>query len=78
MKDGQIAECGTHEQLMCKEREYANLFNSLQQEVRLSQHSNWISLHSSKSQKHHGPIERKTDISLLITGFAWLVPAKHG
>lgn len=33
MKDGQIAECGTHDQLMCKEREYANLFNSLKQEV---------------------------------------------
>uniref|UniRef100_A0A674NHT8 ATP-binding cassette sub-family C member 5 n=1 Tax=Takifugu rubripes TaxID=31033 RepID=A0A674NHT8_TAKRU len=34
MKDGQIAECGTHDQLMCKERDYANLVNSLQQEVR--------------------------------------------
>lgn len=33
MKDGQIAECGTHDQLMCKEREYAHLFNSLKQEV---------------------------------------------
>lgn len=41
MKDGQIAECGTHDQLMCKERDYANLFNSLQQEVRPLQHSNW-------------------------------------
>lgn len=47
MKDGQIAECGTHEQLMCKEREYANLFNSLQQEVTPSQHSNWLNLYSS-------------------------------
>lgn len=34
MKDGQIAECGTHTQLMCKERDYASLFNSVQQEVR--------------------------------------------
>ncbi|XP_067374775.1 ATP-binding cassette sub-family C member 5 isoform X2 [Channa argus] len=32
MKDGQIAEHGTHAQLMGKEREYANLFNSMQQE----------------------------------------------
>ncbi|KAM4554977.1 ATP-binding cassette sub-family C member 5 isoform 2-T2 [Odontesthes bonariensis] len=32
MKDGQIAEHGTHAQLMGKERDYANLFNSMQQE----------------------------------------------
>uniref|UniRef100_A0A3Q3VS30 ATP-binding cassette sub-family C member 5 n=1 Tax=Mola mola TaxID=94237 RepID=A0A3Q3VS30_MOLML len=32
MKNGQIAECGTHTQLMAKERDYANLFNSMQQE----------------------------------------------
>ncbi|XP_041799450.1 multidrug resistance-associated protein 5 [Chelmon rostratus] len=32
MKDGQIAECGTHAQLMAKERDYATLFNSMQQE----------------------------------------------
>uniref|UniRef100_A0A672I5M8 ATP-binding cassette sub-family C member 5 n=1 Tax=Salarias fasciatus TaxID=181472 RepID=A0A672I5M8_SALFA len=33
MKDGQIAEHGTHAQLMCKERDYATLFSSMQQEV---------------------------------------------
>ncbi|XP_036934103.1 multidrug resistance-associated protein 5 isoform X3 [Acanthopagrus latus] len=32
MKDGQISECGTHEQLLAKERDYATLFNSMQQE----------------------------------------------
>ncbi|XP_042348973.1 multidrug resistance-associated protein 5 [Plectropomus leopardus] len=32
MKDGQIAEHGTHAQLMGKERDYASLFNSMQQE----------------------------------------------
>ncbi|XP_075959051.1 ATP-binding cassette sub-family C member 5 isoform X1 [Anarhichas minor] len=32
MKDGQIAEHGTHAQLMGKERDYASLFNSTQQE----------------------------------------------
>ncbi|KAM7000367.1 ATP-binding cassette sub-family C member 5 [Tautogolabrus adspersus] len=32
MKDGQISECGTHSQLMAKERDYATLFNSMQQE----------------------------------------------
>ncbi|XP_035525425.1 multidrug resistance-associated protein 5 [Morone saxatilis] len=32
MKDGQIAEFGTHAQLMGKERDYATLFNSMQQE----------------------------------------------
>uniref|UniRef100_A0A8C6NHP6 ATP-binding cassette sub-family C member 5 n=1 Tax=Nothobranchius furzeri TaxID=105023 RepID=A0A8C6NHP6_NOTFU len=34
MKDGQIAEHGTHAHLMGKERDYATLFNSVQQEVR--------------------------------------------
>uniref|UniRef100_A0A8D3AL38 ATP-binding cassette sub-family C member 5 n=1 Tax=Scophthalmus maximus TaxID=52904 RepID=A0A8D3AL38_SCOMX len=34
MKDGQIAEHGTHTQLMAKERDYATLFSSMQQEVR--------------------------------------------
>ncbi|XP_049441856.1 ATP-binding cassette sub-family C member 5 [Epinephelus fuscoguttatus] len=32
MKDGQIAEHGTHVQLMSKERDYASLFSSMQQE----------------------------------------------
>ncbi|XP_029296884.1 multidrug resistance-associated protein 5 [Cottoperca gobio] len=32
MKDGQIAEHGTHAQLMGRERDYASLFNSMQQE----------------------------------------------
>lgn len=32
MKDGQIAECGTHAQLMAKERDYATLLSSMQQE----------------------------------------------
>ncbi|XP_054648189.1 ATP-binding cassette sub-family C member 5 isoform X1 [Dunckerocampus dactyliophorus] len=32
MKDGKIAEHGTHAQLMAKERDYASLFNSMQQE----------------------------------------------
>ncbi|KAF3838661.1 hypothetical protein F7725_010429 [Dissostichus mawsoni] len=32
MKDGQIAEQGSHAQLMCRERDYASLFNSMQQE----------------------------------------------
>ncbi|XP_077434312.1 ATP-binding cassette sub-family C member 5 [Vanacampus margaritifer] len=33
MKDGQIAEHGTHAQLMAKERDYAALFSSMQQET---------------------------------------------
>uniref|UniRef100_A0A4W5NVV0 ATP-binding cassette sub-family C member 5 n=1 Tax=Hucho hucho TaxID=62062 RepID=A0A4W5NVV0_9TELE len=33
MKDGQIAEHGTHFQLMGRDRDYATLFNSVQQEV---------------------------------------------
>lgn len=35
MKDGQISEHGTHAQLMEKDRDYATLFNNMQQEVRL-------------------------------------------
>uniref|UniRef100_A0A4W6BT85 ATP-binding cassette sub-family C member 5 n=1 Tax=Lates calcarifer TaxID=8187 RepID=A0A4W6BT85_LATCA len=38
MKDGQIAEHGTHAQLMAKEHDYATLFSSMQQEVRLGAH----------------------------------------
>uniref|UniRef100_A0A673BQB4 ATP-binding cassette sub-family C member 5 n=1 Tax=Sphaeramia orbicularis TaxID=375764 RepID=A0A673BQB4_9TELE len=38
MKDGQIAEHGTHAQLMGKERDYTALFNSMQQEVRPEAH----------------------------------------
>uniref|UniRef100_A0A8C9Z1B7 ATP-binding cassette sub-family C member 5 n=1 Tax=Sander lucioperca TaxID=283035 RepID=A0A8C9Z1B7_SANLU len=38
MKDGQIAEHGTHAQLMGKERDYASLFNSTLQEVRPGAH----------------------------------------
>ena len=34
MRDGQIAEHGTHAQLMGRGRDYASLFNSMQQEVR--------------------------------------------
>uniref|UniRef100_A0A8C7S1I0 Si:ch211-221f10.2 n=1 Tax=Oncorhynchus mykiss TaxID=8022 RepID=A0A8C7S1I0_ONCMY len=37
MKDGQIAEHGTHSQLMGRDRDYAALFNSVQQETRLRQ-----------------------------------------
>ncbi|KAI2656710.1 Multidrug resistance-associated protein 5 [Labeo rohita] len=39
MKDGQIAEHGTHVQLMEKGRDYAALFNSVQQEVRYAARS---------------------------------------
>lgn len=34
MRDGQIAEHGSHTQLMAKARDYAALFNGMQQEVR--------------------------------------------
>uniref|UniRef100_A0A671WEZ3 ATP-binding cassette sub-family C member 5 n=1 Tax=Sparus aurata TaxID=8175 RepID=A0A671WEZ3_SPAAU len=42
MKDGQISECGTHEQLLAKERDYATLFNSMQQEVRGCRRHQWF------------------------------------
>lgn len=33
MRDGQVAESGSHTQLMAKARDYASLFTSMQQEV---------------------------------------------
>lgn len=36
MKDGQVAEHGTHAQLMARGRDYATLFTSVQQEVQCS------------------------------------------
>lgn len=39
MRDGQIAEHGTHAQLMAKERDYATLFNGIQQENLVKENS---------------------------------------
>uniref|UniRef100_A0A8C2CKU5 Si:ch211-221f10.2 n=1 Tax=Cyprinus carpio TaxID=7962 RepID=A0A8C2CKU5_CYPCA len=53
MKDGQIAEHGTHVQLMEKGRDYAALFNSVQQEVRYA--VRWENTRVTHSQNilHH-------------------------
>lgn len=58
MKDGQIAEHGTHVQLMEKGRNYAALFNSVQQEVRYAARSScalWENTRVTHSQNilHH-------------------------
>lgn len=58
MKDGQIAEHGTHVQLMEKGRDYAALFNSVQQEVRYAARSSaalWENTRVTRSQNilHH-------------------------
>lgn len=74
MKDGQIAECGTHDQLMCKERAYANLFNSLQQEVRPPQPSNCILLVNSQTQKDLGHEKGNDWPCLSGASSAWLKP----
>ncbi len=52
MKDGQMAEHGTHVQLMEKGRDYAALFNSMQQEVRSAL---WENTRVTRSQHilHH-------------------------
>lgn len=53
MKDGQIAEHGTHVQLMEKGRDYAALFNSMQQEVRYAARSGavlWENTRVTRSQ----------------------------
>ncbi|XP_062380409.1 ATP-binding cassette sub-family C member 5 [Sardina pilchardus] len=49
MKDGQIAEHGTHAQLMARERDYASLFNSVQQENLVRQ--NLKNKQNSKSEE---------------------------
>lgn len=46
MKDGQIAEQGTHDQLMARGRDYAMLITSVQQEVEFT---------STLRKKHLGP-----------------------
>uniref|UniRef100_A0AAQ6AM37 ATP-binding cassette sub-family C member 5 n=1 Tax=Amphiprion ocellaris TaxID=80972 RepID=A0AAQ6AM37_AMPOC len=51
MKDGQIAEHGTHAQLMVKERDYATLFNSMQQEVRPGAHEEQKSKNGAQLMK---------------------------
>lgn len=49
MKDGQIAEHGTHTQLMEKGRDYAALFNSVQQEVRCAAYGKTPGSHTHKT-----------------------------
>lgn len=71
MKDGQIAECGTHDQLMCKERDYANLFSSLQQEVKPSQHSTVTGSFWSISEPRKTWSRRK---EMAGHAWAWLKP----
>uniref|UniRef100_A0A8C2G665 Si:ch211-221f10.2 n=1 Tax=Cyprinus carpio TaxID=7962 RepID=A0A8C2G665_CYPCA len=53
MKDGQIAEHGTHVQLMEKGRDYAALFNSVQQEV-AEEESSPRSLHQLMQAEEKG------------------------
>uniref|UniRef100_A0A8C1IPZ5 Si:ch211-221f10.2 n=1 Tax=Cyprinus carpio TaxID=7962 RepID=A0A8C1IPZ5_CYPCA len=57
MKDGQIAEHGTHVQLMEKGRDYAALFNSVQQEVRYA--VRWENTRVTHSQNIlHQPLKK--------------------
>ncbi|XP_068448492.1 ATP-binding cassette sub-family C member 5 isoform X1 [Clinocottus analis] len=57
MKDGQIAEHGTHAQLMGKERDYANLFNSMQQENLVKE---------NLKNKRHGAGAEKADGAVVV------------
>uniref|UniRef100_A0A8C1GCA9 ATP-binding cassette sub-family C member 5 n=1 Tax=Cyprinus carpio TaxID=7962 RepID=A0A8C1GCA9_CYPCA len=67
MKDGQIAEHGTHVQLMEKGRDYAALFNSVQQEVRYA--VRW------ENTRHFWNITQQIHflISLICGAVAWPV-----
>uniref|UniRef100_A0A9J8C7K8 ATP-binding cassette sub-family C member 5 n=1 Tax=Cyprinus carpio carpio TaxID=630221 RepID=A0A9J8C7K8_CYPCA len=58
MKDGQIAEHGSHVQLMEKGRDYAALFNSVQQEVGYA--ARWENTRVTRSQNilHH-PLKKE-------------------
>uniref|UniRef100_A0A8C2XHS4 ATP-binding cassette sub-family C member 5 n=1 Tax=Cyclopterus lumpus TaxID=8103 RepID=A0A8C2XHS4_CYCLU len=62
MKDGQIAEHGTHAQLMGKERDYASLFNSMQQEVRPGPNEAPENL----KNKRHGADAAKADGAVVV------------
>ncbi|XP_034398759.1 multidrug resistance-associated protein 5 isoform X2 [Cyclopterus lumpus] len=57
MKDGQIAEHGTHAQLMGKERDYASLFNSMQQENLVKE---------NLKNKRHGADAAKADGAVVV------------
>uniref|UniRef100_A0A671R9M2 Si:ch211-221f10.2 n=1 Tax=Sinocyclocheilus anshuiensis TaxID=1608454 RepID=A0A671R9M2_9TELE len=72
MKDGQIAEHGTHVQLMEKGRDYAALFNSVQQEnlvrknlknkQRAEEESSPRSLHVSPAAKPHTESKKRDQL----------------
>ncbi|XP_016092792.1 multidrug resistance-associated protein 5-like isoform X4 [Sinocyclocheilus grahami] len=72
MKDGQIAEHGTHVQLMEKGRDYAALFNSVQQEnlvrknlknkQRAEEESSPQSLHVSPAAKPHTESKKRDQL----------------
>lgn len=52
MRDGQIAENGSHAQLMAKARDYASLFTSMQQEVRRGS-AGGVDLDLNKARLHN-------------------------
>lgn len=61
MKDGQIAEHGTHAQLMGKERDYASLFNSMQQE-------NLVKENLKNKQQRAGPEKGDSAVDVATVG----------
>uniref|UniRef100_A0A3B4TJM7 ATP-binding cassette sub-family C member 5 n=1 Tax=Seriola dumerili TaxID=41447 RepID=A0A3B4TJM7_SERDU len=69
MKDGQIAEHGTHAQLMAKERDYATLFSSMQQE-------NLVKENLKNKQQRAGA--DKADSGVVVTKVKPKVERKEG
>uniref|UniRef100_A0A3B4WMT2 ATP-binding cassette sub-family C member 5 n=1 Tax=Seriola lalandi dorsalis TaxID=1841481 RepID=A0A3B4WMT2_SERLL len=69
MKDGQIAEHGTHAQLMAKERDYATLFSSMQQE-------NLVKENLKNKQQRAGA--DKADSGVVVTKVEPKVERKEG
>uniref|UniRef100_A0AAQ4NYA1 ATP-binding cassette sub-family C member 5 n=1 Tax=Gasterosteus aculeatus aculeatus TaxID=481459 RepID=A0AAQ4NYA1_GASAC len=73
MKDGQIAEHGTHAQLMGKERDYASLFNSMQQEVRPRPRPNKNLVKENLKNKRPSAAAEKVDDEKGSGAVAWSV-----
>ncbi|XP_061748109.1 ATP-binding cassette sub-family C member 5 isoform X2 [Nerophis ophidion] len=69
MKDGQISEHGTHAQLMAKERDYASLFSSMQQENLLKE--------NFKNKQHKAAAEKVCRVEDVVS-VQQKMPSKKG
>lgn len=69
MRDGQIAENGSHAQLMAKARDYASLFTNMQQEVRRGS-AGGVGLVLNKARLHNNTLHYMLNYALALKGKA--------